>query len=179
MGCKDRGAYKAFSFEYIQYALVSRRPAEPILSLSGGFGCPGEGAVCQRDKMVRSHSALPWSPPPPAPNRRTEEQNLHQQAPLTATFLHSSRPFFPSASYALFRICGFRALALSTSTFVQNICFCLIDYDIQFILWCSSIFCYLFFSAGLVIFMPVQLLEVHFGLISDGSADERSLHPII
>lgn len=96
----------------------SRYPGDLILSHSGGFGCPGEGAVCQCDKMVRSHSALPRCPPPPAPNHGTEKQNLHQQAPLMVTFLHRSCPLFPPR-HTLFSdlTVFFRALAFSPTTF--------------------------------------------------------------
>lgn len=75
--------------------LGSRYPVDLIRSHSGGFGCPGEGAVCQCDKMVRSHSALPRCPTTPAPNHRPEEQNLLQQAPLMVTFLHRAALYFP------------------------------------------------------------------------------------
>lgn len=61
---------------------ISSWPAPLSVSLSGGPGHPREGAVCQCDKMVRSCPALPWCPAPPSPHNGTEEQNLHQQAPL-------------------------------------------------------------------------------------------------
>lgn len=75
-----------FSSPVNRSTFPKRLIVSPLTPSHPGRLCrPREGAVRQRDPMVRPHPALPRRPAAPAPRHRAQEQNLHGPTSLTPT----------------------------------------------------------------------------------------------